>query len=398
MKVLICTGIDALDEMLERLGQEQHDICITDNLDELELVLEDQDVIVVNRYMDESIDGGALLRKIKYCRNRNKNLQVILLMAEKEVQFIQTMVSIGIYDIVLCDQGESLEKVSSKLLKAIETPATSFNFDLLKETEPVLANQQTEKQESRTNFLKVPQKVIVESVFKQIITVYSPTNAGGSALVEDLANALTKHKKCKALMIDLNTLNPMLSMKLNKMGKDGLHELLDAYEKGAPLHEVEDQYINKVGDVYLLANSFNYNHCYYLKTELLERLIMALQRHYDYIILDVNPYLNDAATQTALTVASQTYLVSLPNHANLNVSMGYLKLIREELKTSHITGVIINNFSGFCLTSIEIESVVENVPISYIPTAKANARKGFRAKRYYKHFSRLVTQIEGGTA
>lgn len=375
MKLLLFTGLEALEEIIERQSQCEHELTIIDSFEQLELDAEDAEAVIINRYMDESETGEQLQRVIRRMRQSNKNLRLAVLLDSPEKEFIQAMVSVGIFDMVICSGGEDLEAMSSKLLKAIETPAISFNFDLLKEKEPEADLQRNKKtvqsdSEEANWSIRLKRRPFLQTAFKEVIAVYSPSGSGATTTALNLGVALTESKKCKVLVMGLDLMNSVMDVRLKKTPIISIYQLVDSHKKKLPLSEIIEDAVTAFGKVDVMPGSFDLNEYYYLGEADLWRLIRDLQKIYDYIVLDISAYLTDKVTASAMQKASRVYLVSEATSSHLEHLQRYRTTIKERFPSVNLRGVIINKYTGASLTSIEIETIMGQKPVAIITDNK----------------------------
>lgn len=395
LMVLMLTGLPALESKIESL------LSLENGIDEF-LALESfyeyesykeaaYSTVIVNRYMDQSDEGSELIKFIKQIRYNNKDIHVIALLAENEPGLVQALVSVGVFDIIISDPNEMLESLANRICKAVQLPARQYDFNDFYQSQ-VKINKGIE-QHSKADFsLKIARKVVIESVFKQVIAFYSPTNSGATTTALNLGIALTESKKCKVLAMGLDMMNPKIASMLKKQPDKTIYQLINAFNKRLPLCDLIDDVVVKVGKLDVLPSCFDYNEYYYLAEDDLRKLIHGLQKHYDYVLLDLNSYLTDKSTFLALNEAHRVYFISEPNKQALRVSMDYKKLILDKIPQCHISGIIVNQFGGMCLTSVEIEDLIGKPPVAYISEHKA-IRRGGDGILYRKKISRLYKEM-----
>lgn len=395
MKIALFTGIDVLDELLMRESSNGYEFSQIQDFSQLEVDYEDADVIIMNRYMDDSENGSQLQSFVKKGRQRNKNLQVIILMSEKETEFIQAVVSIGIYDILLCQPNESLESLSRRLLEAIQAPARAFNFELLKEQITEVSAAERKETETAPWSLKISRKPIIQSAFKEIIAVYSPSNSGSTITALNLGVALTESKSCKVIVMGLDLMNSVMGSRLKKIPVMSIYQLLDAQKKQIQIGEVIDDAVMSFGKVDVMPGNFDFTDYYYLGESDLWRLIRELQKIYDYIILDISAYLTDKITAIALSKASRVYIVSEATKAHLMHLEQYKSVIKTRLPEANLRGIIINKFSGKSLTTVEVETIIGQKPIAVISESihLTTTDSILNRKRIAKAYKNLVRDV-----
>lgn len=403
MNLLLMTGLEALEQRLIQLTEQElgevHGFSLESIGD-----FEDYDpnayqVMIINRYMDQSEEGSDLVRFIKKVRNNSKDIQVIVLLSESEREVIQQLVNVGVFDLIISSSGESLESLARKILRCVQTPATQFELIKAVEIGSQEAISKLETDPEKIGFsLKLSRRVVIESVFKQVIALYSPTGSGASITALNLGIALTETSKCKVLLMGLDLMNPSLANHLEKSPPMTLYQLLSAHEKRMPLNELIEDSTVKVGSLDVIPGSFDFNEYYYLNEQNLKQLIMNLQKYYDYVILDLNGYISDKTTVMALSEAHRIYLVGAPFAKPLQTLMDYQNVIKEKIPECKISGIVMNAFGGMCLTSIEIETLLGTAPVAYIKQNKQLSHIGpknlFYRKKVKKLYKTLVKEVQ----
>ncbi len=401
MKLLLVTGLLELEQKLVQAVSQDYEnlevtsVEITDGFEHV--LVDDFDVLVINRYMDQSDEGTELTRFIRNARVKNKNLHVIVLLAENENDIIQGMVSIGVFDLIISEPNESLHSLCNQIHKAIQIPSRQYDFKQFSKNEQMsVKSDLNESTEAASFSIKLNRKIVVESIFKQVIAIYSPTNSGATTTALNLGIALTESRKCKVLVLGLDMMNPALSYRFKRQPLMNLYQLISAHEKRMPLGEFLEDAVSKIGTLEVISGVFDYNEFYFLKEKNLQNLILSLQKYYDYVILDLNSYVSDKATFMALSEANRIYLVGSPYNHPLKILLEYEKLIKDKIPQCQISGIVINEFSGMCLTSVEIENILGKSPVAYIPQHKVIKSGGdgliFRRKirRLYSEFVKEV--------
>jgi len=371
MKIVLCTLIEKFEKDISKL--EEIDIVgqIRDskNLEyELkELAKENSDVIIINRYLFEnSID---LVKLIKDIRLINKLQRFIIITGKYEKDFIYPLVNIGIYDFIIKDFS------ISNIKKMLNSPNIEFDFSLYENKLRSSHNNESKSMNIRLPFTK---KVIIKSIFKEVITFYSVNSE-----VEELGLNYSKYlakNNCKVLFLDYNFMKPM---NLKEKSIRDLSYLIENFERTGKVIEVLDICKTIVDKVDVLTSDFNFHDYYHYEDEILSGLVEKLKTYYDYLIVNINPYLVDRATYSALLLADKVYMVSAANNnGQLELTNSYMKLLSERMDVN-VDGVIINDYKGNSITSIETEALLSSKVITYI-----NKKTIFK-KKFDKEYKKI---------
>ncbi len=176
---------------------------------------------------------------------------------------------------------------------------------------------------------------------------------GKTTTVVNLATSLAQDYGKKVLVVDANFSSPHIGLHLGSVNhKATLHEVLnDKTHVSKAIHE------HDFGFDFIPSSltSAETNHLK-LKTKLNE-----LRRHYDYILLDSSPTLNNEILAT-ITASDELYVVSSPDLPTLSTTLRAIKVAKE--KGMKINGIILNKIRNkkYEITKNEMEKI-SGVPV-----------------------------------
>ncbi len=158
---------------------------------------------------------------------------------------------------------------------------------------------------------------------------------GKTTTVLNLATALAQDFKKKVLVVDANFSSPNISLHLGMLHHDAnLHAVLN---DELLIHD--SIYEHEFGFDVLPCSLSNEK----VNTLKLKNKISVLKKHYDIILLDSSPSLNDELLATMLA-SDQLFVVSSPDYPTLSTTLRAVKLAKE--KGTPILGIIMNNVHG----------------------------------------------------
>ncbi len=181
---------------------------------------------------------------------------------------------------------------------------------------------------------------------------------GKTTLVSNLGTVFANDFKKKVLLIDANFNAPNLGAHLGVIGaKKNLHTVLQGKNRA------NDAIYEHAYGFHIMPASIENLKVDYLK---LSEVVKNVKDHYDVILLDSSPALNDE--MLAVMMASDELLViSTPDHPTLLCTMNAVKLAKK--KGTNIHGIILNKVLGkkFELTKGEIESIADAPVVGHLP-------------------------------
>lgn len=358
MKVVLATGIDTINAFIKEIQEVEMEII--DECTDLDLLKEiiqysGVDTVIINRYLDESDEGGKIKNIIREIRAKNKEIRFIILLGEYETKFISSMVNIGIYDLIIG------EEASSDLIENIlKNPRQEFDFNKY-----LAVKKEEAKQKVR---VEVVEKV--QSVFKQVFAIYSPLSEGSSKVAAHFAVALARAKNCRVCLVDFNPIKPRQKDIFNMNFECALGDALDNIVKKTLTTEKLEGIVmqSKVQrNLDILFGLYDINDYYSSKLEQYEEVIDKLKFIYDYVIIDTHSWFDVLPTDAALRKADR---VIIPIRG-CRYSIEELKRCLETFEKYNDFDVskfrvVINQYSAKDLTSIEIDAKLPYEILGYI--------------------------------
>ncbi|PHS36614.1 MAG: hypothetical protein COA82_01220, partial [Alkaliphilus sp.] len=145
-------------------------------------------------------DDVVFLNSIKKLRMTQEQAQIIVLATDRKEEkdiLLAKLVRLGIYDIVLPTKKEAngvakyiININSITTMKNTYLNASRYDFDF-------------ETRKEIKTITKVEKDYTVESLFKEVITVWS-LSQGSSTVASHLAYALASRSNCKVCLVDFN--------------------------------------------------------------------------------------------------------------------------------------------------------------------------------------------------
>lgn len=370
MKVFVSIGNEKIEEIIREADIEIIDC--EDNLDTVYDMMDftSMDALIINRLLD---DNGNKLVKIAE-KAKKKNIKVVVLTES--------------YD----DYEE--RKVVTALVNENVTAFIKFR-DLSKdEIEKVLKNYPEKFDFGVFSDKKTEYREIIKTVFKKVVTVYSPTSEGASTTASHLAHVTAEKIKCKVCLMDFNILKPNIR-EIFKMDFD--HSLKDLVEvstkKGlspALLESCgrESKYVKGLD---VIPGMYDLNEIYSLRKEEFEDIIEKAKFNYDFIIIDTNPWYDLIPTDRALYFADEVIVPVRGRKASLDTVNRYFENF--ERYNDFDTGkfrLIINNYTGNDLTSVEIEAMTKYPILGYISRINNYGDNGFKNRKLLKEYNEIL--------
>ena len=160
---------------------------------------------------------------------------------------------------------------------------------------------------------------------------------GKTTSVVNLAYVLTHDFGKKVAVIDANFSSPNISLHLGNInGRHSVHEVLTGKTKlNDALKEHEFGFHVLPGGLGSSISSSNY-----LK---LKEKVQQLKNHYDVVLLDSSPTLNEELLAT-IAASDDLYVISTPDLPTLSTTLRAVKLAKE--KNMKIKGMILNKVRG----------------------------------------------------
>ncbi len=181
---------------------------------------------------------------------------------------------------------------------------------------------------------------------------------GKTTTVVNLASALTHDFHKKVLVVDANFSSPNLSLQMGLVHHDAnLHAVLND-----ELLVHDSIYEHEFG-FDILPSSLTNEKINPLK---LKQKISVLKKHYDFVILDSSPSLNEELLAT-MVASDQLFVLSSPDYPTLSTTLRAVKLAKE--KGTPILGIIMSQVRGkkYEVSLEEVESVTKTPVLAVLP-------------------------------
>jgi|TARA_Y100000310_G_C20660488_1_gene804464 septum site-determining protein MinD len=181
---------------------------------------------------------------------------------------------------------------------------------------------------------------------------------GKTSSVSNLGAALASEFGKEVLVVDANFTSPNL----------GLH--LGVVEPAATLHDVLLDKIDIAEAIYEHESGFHFIPGAYISRKIqpfkLKKKIEHLKEHYDMILLDSSPNLNEEILSTMIA-SDELLVVTSPDYPTLSTTLRAVRLAKQ--KKTPITGLILNRVRNkkFELKVEDIEEAAQVPVLSVLP-------------------------------
>ena len=181
---------------------------------------------------------------------------------------------------------------------------------------------------------------------------------GKSSVAANLAACLAQHYQKKVLAIDANFSAPNLGLHFGLVHpKVTLHHVLaDQTDVAEAVYEYEK-------NLHLIPGSFLAHRISPFK---LKQKIHKLANHYDFVILDSSPNMNDEILATMIA-SDELIVVANPDYPTMAMTMHAVKVAKE--RQVPIIGIVLNRVHGksFELTLDDVEKATKTPVLAVIP-------------------------------
>ena len=176
---------------------------------------------------------------------------------------------------------------------------------------------------------------------------------GKTTISAALATNLAHNYGKRVLLVDANYSAPNLGIHMNILSpRKTIHDILAGGERiSSAIHR--EYGVDVIPGNFLFKRNYNP-----LK---LRNKLAQIKRHYDFIILDSSPSLNDEGL-SVLIASDQLFLVSTPDYPTLSCSMKVAKFAKQQGK--NVLGIILNRVKR--KEVIRLEEVQESVGIPVV--------------------------------
>ena len=384
MKIILATGLPVIDSFLKELeGVRVVDECVDFEVMKDIIDYSDPDVVIINRYLDDTPEGEKIREIVKAIRIDKKEVRFVILIGQYEEKFISSMVNLGIYDLIV---GEEIG--TSSVEDILYNPRKEFDFE-----KHLKIKDQTVKEKG--NAAPVER---IKSVFKEVITVYSPTSEGSSRVAAHFAMSLARAKKCRVCLVDANPLQPRQKEIFNMNFDHSLTDALDAVIKRTLTSENIEEITKPCKyqrNLDILFGLYDINDYYASRVEQYEEVIEKLKFVYDYVVIDTHSWFDVLPTDAALRKADRVLVPVRGRNYSFDELERYLVNFEKynDFDTRKF-GIIINQYAGSDLTSIEIQSRLKFPVLGYISKHKeyedSNAFKNTRLMNEYVNVLKAI--------
>lgn len=378
MKILTALGNKEIYERIEEGNYEIIDE--VDSLDAIEEMVElmPMDALIINRLMDD--DGKLLIRIGK--KAIKKGIKVIVITDDyedfSEKKLITSLVNEGVTAFLKLEQVtiEAIERI-------LRDYPEEFDYSLFA---------------SEKEIVKVEKHV--ESVFKEVITVYSPLSQGATTTAVHLAYALSTTKKCRVCVVDFNPLKPAFR-KIFGMNFDfTLPDFLDAVTRQNLTYERLEELVKPYKlqtNLDILPGIYDLNEYYGSNSSQYEEIIQKLRFNYDYVIIDTHSWFDVITTDVALRIADQ---VLVPIHGgvhDIDETNRYFEKFRQYNDFNILNRrfkFIINAYGDNDLTCVELEAKLKGEIAGYISYHQMLQKKNaFKEKKVINEYINILNAI-----
>ncbi len=146
----------------------------------------------------------------------------------------------------------------------------------------------------------------------------------------------------------------------------------------------------------ILTGIYDFNDYYHSKLEQYELIIERLKVIYDYVIVDTHSWFDVLTTDAALTLADRVIIPVKAERYSLEELKRYVKTFDsyQDFNTRKFS-TLINQYSHHHLTSPEIKSILDGLPIvGYITEdMKYNSGICFKDKKQKKEYDKVLKRM-----
>lgn len=349
-----------------------------------------------------AVDKDKAIEEIRGFRiKRTKTTIIIISPGGKPGDMVLSeMVSMGVYDIITPDEDEDFKP---ELTEIIRNPlsyakAVRWHGKLNVTDSQVASTGKVEVKEKIVEKVKIEKEYVVESVFKKVFAVYSPTGEGSSCIAAHLAHALADSKKCKVLLMDFNPVTPCQREKLDLFSDYSLKDAIDAVIKRTLSNVVLESYTKESKSnrhVSILPGLYDISDFYGVKGEdVYEEIIEKAKFSYDYVVIDTHSFYDFEPTDVALRLADEVVVPVRARMWSIDTLNRYMSMFEQydDFDTRKFK-VVINKYSGDDLTCIETEPLLKNELLGYISNFKEYESNGFKNKKLMDEYVPILNKL-----
>lgn len=332
--------------------------------------IEDQDdlVMIINKYLDESDDGNDLIVFINTCKLLDPKIRFIVITGAYDRAVIQPLVNAGIFDVIIAEDGLSSNDLESR----IDKPAKFFPFELYEKVVIEATKSTQPMKPASLGFSFFGQKQKIRTLMKETVVFWSPFSRGATTCAAHYAMALADKYNCQVAVVSLDMISPRLEPVMGLTGKARVQDALKNLAAGTLTTERLQKLMTESSkNVDILPSSYSYDELYYTDPRHVKRLLELIKGLYDFVVVDVNRYYIDKFTFTALEHADQVICPLRGVKEDLEQYNAYLKEFRGhgDFKIEKFRPLI-NQYATDHLSFIEVEQLLGEKPLGYISVGK----------------------------
>ncbi len=377
MKIATAIGNNQIYEVIEASNLEIIDEI--NSLDALEEIVElmPMDGLLLNRLLDN--EGKYIINIAK--KAIKKHIKVIILIDDfEEKKLITSLVNEGVTAFIKLEEI-SIEKVES----LFKNYPLEFDYGVF--TTP-------EEQ-------KIKIERVVESVFKEVITVYSPLSQGATTTATHLAYALASSKQCRVCIVDFNPLKPAFKKVFEGNNFEfTLTDVLDAVTRQNLTHERLEGFTKPFKlqtNLDILPGIYYINEYYASVSSQYKEVIEKLKYNYDYVIIDTHSWYDVLSTDIALKLADKVIVPLYGNRHDVEEVNRYMENFKKynDFDTRKFS-FLINRYSGNDLSYVELEAKLQNEIVGYISNHNIDKSigNGFKDKKMINEYIGVLKKLE----
>lgn len=337
------------------------------------------DAILINRYIDSTEDMTGLIELLNFFREELRHVKPLILVGDDKEEDIKILAANGYFNVLRRSEAKSTKMILHKL----EKPQAIYEEkeeDVSEEKAPPILqiNVGTTKTEYRS---------------KQVIAVTSPplSQGGATFMVINLAKTLKKEKHLKTCIVEWDTYKPLLKRELKAKPQKTMRDAVKEFNMKTLRPEKLEEFIESTSGIDVLFASPYRTDFTQTDDKFFKEVIKMLKLSYDIILIDTNSCYDVKTTQIALEISDRAFFVTRATEFDLSYINYLIKDFQrhDDFDTRKIE-VIINDYAGFDLTSIETESLLVQMPLGYIDRQKSGLLEKLNTKKFEKALKELV--------
>jgi MinD-like ATPase involved in chromosome partitioning or flagellar assembly len=313
------------------------------DLEVLKIILEysDVDVVILDRYLDETENGYKIKTLIKNTRRVKKDVRFIILLGEYEENFVSAMVNLGVFDLVVG------EEITTEINELLNNPRIEFDFSKY-------SNLSTSKGK------KIKEKVVYKlpKDYQKIIGIYSPYATGKTVIATNLAKYYVKNR-IPVTLIDTDFIKKDL-LYYYPLGNKDFFKLVNLYEAIKDNKDINDikPYTIEIDRLKLFTDHRDSK--YQISFEMVNTIVRNSDSN--VIIIDISSCLNKELANEILYLCDERVIVADKMISTLN-GLPY-KLTLKRCNRKNLSLVINKNIEIKSLSNKEILKCFKNIELS----------------------------------